>query len=390
HRAHVRGGLTVQTSATATGLFEKEAKRLRVITTSEVRTFRRCPREHHFTYRLLVRARRTAEPLRFGTLIHHGLEKWFHTVSLDAAREAMWSMKTKDTDAYELAKADAMITGYHHRWKDADLEVLAVEAPFECELINPLTGAPSKTYRLGGKIDAVVRLPDGRVAVVEHKSSAEDVSGGSVYWQKLRIDAQVSNYLAGARSIGFDATECIYDVARKPTAVPRLATPEEKREYTKPRTKLCPECKKKNAPPAPHTITTDAGDVQCVDSIVLTFRGGELYANQRATDETPDEYRARILKEQIGPEPEKYFIRGDVVRLKNEREEAAYDLWSTARAMREAELAQRWPRNPDACFRYGRPCTFFAVCSGAASLDDPTLFRIAESAHEELAEEKAA
>jgi hypothetical protein len=34
--------------------------------------------------------------------------------------------------------------------------------------------------------------------------------------------------------------------------------------------------------------------------------------------------------------------------------------------------------------RYGQECPFFAVCSGAASLDDGTLYRKAERAHEEL------
>jgi hypothetical protein len=36
---------------------------------------------------------------------------------------------------------------------------------------------------------------------------------------------------------------------------------------------------------------------------------------------------------------------------------------------------------------FGRACGFFPVCTGAASLEDRTLYRKAERAHEELAAE---
>ena len=359
-----------------------EPKRLPLISTSEVRCFRRCQQEHFFSYRLRVRPVKKAEALRFGTLVHSGLETWWQTVDLETTRATIHG---GESDPYELAKADALLTGYHHRWKSEDLEVLAVEAQFETALVNPVTGRESMTYRLAGKIDAIVRLADGRCAVVEHKTSAEDIGGGSDYWRRLRLDAQISNYLTGAQALGFDATTCIYDVVKKPGSRPRMATPIEAREYTKPRDKACPECKKKSAPPAPHTVD----GVECADGRVVTDPGGKLYANMRDTDEAPAEYRARILQD-IGERPEEYFVRGEVARLADEREDAALDLWQTARMMRESEIGARHPRNPDACIRYGRACPYFDVCTGVASLEDPTRFRVAETNHEELTEEKAA
>jgi hypothetical protein len=40
------------------------------------------------------------------------------------------------------------------------------------------------------------------VLVVEHKTSSEDVTPGSFYWSRLRMDGQVSVYFDGARALG--------------------------------------------------------------------------------------------------------------------------------------------------------------------------------------------
>jgi hypothetical protein len=73
------------------------------------------------------------------------------------------------------------------------------------------------------------------------------------------------------------------------------------------------------------------------------------------------------------------------VRSEEDERDAAYDLSNVAREIRESERAQRYPRNPNACVSpFGFACDFFDVCSHQASLDDPTRFRVARSAHEEL------
>ena len=84
-----------------------------------------------------------------------------------------------------------------------------------------------------------------------------------------------------------------------------------------------------------------------------------------------------------------YFARGDVVRLEAEMAEHMRDVWQLAEELRAAELVGSYPRNPDACMKYGRPCTFYDVCTGAASLNDATRFKRLETAHPELAPEAA-
>jgi hypothetical protein len=247
-------------------------------------------------------------------------------------------------DPYELARAEAMIVAYDARWSDEQYETLAVEVEFFTALVNPETGSASRTWRLGGKIDAIVRDAAGRVLIVEHKTATGEIGAGSEYWKRLRLDGQVSIYYEGARSLGFDVEACLYDVLGKPAQRPYKATPVEARKFTK---------------------------------------DGALYKTQRDADETPAEYRARLM-EAIAEAPLAYFTRGEVVRLQSEMDEAMFDVWQLGQQMRESERAGRYPRNPDACVRYGKTCQYFGVCTGEASLDDPTKFR-RSSLHPELA-----
>lgn len=322
----------------------------RLLSNSRLKVARSCQREHFNKYVLGFRPLDEGEALRFGTLIHLGLEAWWKASGdrLQAALDAISAVE--DLDPFDRVKAEVMLHGYHFRWCDEPYEVLAVEAHFECELVNPTTGRPSQTWRLGGKLDVIVRcLRTGHVLIIEHKTSSEDITPGSPYWRRLRMDSQVSTYYEGAQALGYDVRGCLYDVLGKPGLRPLKATPVETRKYTK---------------------------------------KGELYANQRAEDETPEEYRERLILDMTA-DPAGYFQRGDVVRLETEMAEALYDIWQTAQQIRESELAKRHPRNPDACQRYGRLCPYFEVCTGAASLEDPLLFTKSDDVHPELAGDTA-
>lgn len=242
-------------------------------------------------------------------------------------------MATLTTDPFDLARAEAMLRGYDARWGDemADYEVVFVEAEFRAPLINPETGAASRTWQRGGKLDAgCIHRPTDRRLIVEHKHSTEDIGPGTPYWRKLQMDGQVSGYFVGADALGFKAEACLYDVLGKP--------------------KLRP------------------------------YEPGK----KRAVAESPGEYRDRCI-EAIASEPNAYFQRGEVVRLEAEAAEALFDDWQTAVQMREAQRLGRFPRNPDACFKWGRACSFFEVCTGQASVSDPTRFRQSEHVNPELA-----
>lgn len=318
---------------------------LPLLTVSRARSFRRCPRHHQFAYELGYKPKEKSDPLAFGSLFHRALEAWWRSVPgvrLVAALDEI-NKNIEGVDEFDVAKAKELILGYDVRWGDERMNVERVEAQFELELRNPLTGAASRTWRLGGKIDAVVTR-NGQPWIVEHKTASDDITPGAAYWQKLRLDSQVSVYLEGASAIGFDVVGCIYDVIAKPALRPLKATPIETRKYTK---------------------------------------EGKLYANQRAMDETPDEFRQR-LREHIAENPERYYGRGEVVRLEQEAADAAWDLWQTAKSIRDAQVAGRHPRNPEACFQWARACEYFPVCTGQARIEDESIYRKLPNVHEEL------
>ena len=315
---------------------------MRLLTNSSLKAYRRCCRLFKLRYVDGWRCVVEDEVLRFGSLVHLGLEAWFRAQE-DRLAAALLAM-AGEADPFERARAEVLIEGYDARWSGEEMEVLAVEAEFRAPLINPETGAPSRTWDLAGKIDAVVKVPDSRVLVVEHKTSSENVDAGSDYWRRLRMDGQVSTYLNGARALGFDVAGCLYDVVSKPALRPLKATPPDARKFTK---------------------------------------TGALYANQRDADETPDAYRARLL-EALAVDPARYYSRGEVVRLDADLAEHAADVWQVGQTIRDGIRLKVFPRNPDGCIAWGRTCEYFDVCSGAASLDDPARFKRVEQVHSEL------
>ena len=321
---------------------------MRKITVSEMKAYRRCPRLHDIRYRQGYRTTGESGPLFLGKMVHAAIKSWMPGRDLALAHHELDSQSEgPPPDTIALATARAMMTGYHHRWAGDGLEVCAAEVEFAAPLVNPATGAASKTFELAGKIDAIVRDSRGDTWIVEHKTSSADISSGSTYWQQLRLDSQISTYMVGARSLGYRPVGVIYDVLRKPGLRPKMATPAESRKYTK---------------------------------------DGVLYATQRDTDESPAEFEQRILLD-IAEKPESYFVRGEVMRLESDEQEAAADCWQIARMIREAEVMARAPRNADACMAYSRACDYFAVCTHADSLDNADKFRRAEM-HEELGDAK--
>lgn len=346
-------------------------RKLPLLTNSRLACYRRCPREHYLRYVLGRVPPGRSQALRFGDLIHKGLEAWWQPRyaveiynrlpdAIEAMRATCRAIPEADRPEglpYDLARAEAMLLGYDARWGTEDHTVLGVEEEFRAPLRNPATGSPSRAWRLAGKLDVRVQDRKGRVLLIEHKSSSEDLSAGSAYWQRLRMDAQISFYLRGAEAaqLGDRPEGVIYDVLAKPATKPLRATPPEQRKYTQ--GKPCPYCKgSKMLAGSPCTACEGSG-----------YRDPpHLYAGQRLADETPTEYRDRLV-EAIAEAPERYYARCEVVRLDREVERHDREIWEWAKVMRKDEVHLH---NPDACVRYGSVCGFFGLCSGERSMEE--------------------
>lgn len=335
------------TTFVLTKLGEKALKKkpaLPLLTHSEIQTFQRCPREHHFSYRLLRRPKRVSHALMFGSAFDKLLQEWWKAGPLHGRNVVMETLEALEIDPFDKAKLRALLLGYDARWANEPLEVLKVQPVFRLPIFNPETNRKSKDFDLGGRLDVLVKdIRTGEIIILETKTTSLDIASESSYWHTIAaIDPQISTYYKGARALGYEAQRCTYDVIRKPQLVPLKATPEDKRQYKKGTT--------------------------------------ILYANQRAEDETPDEYFERIALD-ILESPEKYFAREPIVRL--EQDEAAHsaDLWMTAKQIKENEIKKRAPKHPGACRRFGSFCPFMPVCSGLLSIES---YDVVEERHGEL------
>lgn len=334
---------------------------VQIITKSRLAVYGQCQRLHDLSYVRGYRPVVESESMAWGSLLHAGLEAWWKAyqrgealLALPDAEAAMAAYRAAHIAAIDdaaYARAEVLIVAYDARWAAsmADYEVLGVEVEF----VATIPGR--KRLRVAGKIDVMLRRrSDGAELIVEHKTSGADLSLGSTYWARLRMDPQISIYFAGARELGHDPVACLYDVLVRPDQRPLKATPVEARKYTKATAK----------------------------------EPSRLYANQREADETASEFRERIAGV-VEANPEAYFARAEIVRLESEIEESRRDVEELALQIRSGAQTGVSPRNPNACFLYGRTCAFLSACDGTAALDDETKFRRVESMHEELSLEPA-
>lgn len=324
-----------------------------ILTNSRLACFRACPRRHYLKYELGLRSAEASLALRVGSAFHRALEAHAKGQDVEAA------LAQGIDDPFDLALVAAMFDGHQRRWADQPLEVLASELAFDLPLKNPETGAATPIFRIAGVIDAIVRLPDGRLALKEVKTTSRDFSPGADYWTRLHLDPQLSIYVLAAREMGFAVETVSYDVTRRPALRSLKATPPEARKFTK---------------------------------------DGRLYASQRDRDETPEEFAARVAAD-IVEKPDHYFARIEIARLDQDLEECARDVWRTQRVIRDCQLeseravarGQRatvaWAKSPDACMGNGITCEFLAVCTSGRPVetDTPEGFVRLADVHPEIA-----
>lgn len=121
-----------------------------LLTQSAMRAFRSCPRKFKNRYVLRMRPLKKKETQSTGHSVHAALDVFRRTGQLDSALAAL-----ETEEPFVRAKEGAMIIGYAARW-GAPKGVIAIEKTFRIPLVNPETGAASRTFSLGGRVDAIV------------------------------------------------------------------------------------------------------------------------------------------------------------------------------------------------------------------------------------------
>jgi RecB family exonuclease len=336
------------------------AAAVQTLTHSRLSCFRACPRKHYIRYELGIRPQEDEFHLRVGTGFHAALDAADKGQDVEAVLEAALS------NEYDLALVAAMVTGHRNRWDGEPVEVVASELPFEMPLRNPETGAATPLFTLAGVVDRIVRLGDGRLALMEYKTTSRDFAPGADYWTALHRDQQLSIYVHGARHLGYDISTILYDVTRRPAQRPS-AVPLRDAEGFK--------------------IVHDRGGQRVRTADGKKWR--ETADNEKGyvlqtRVETAEEFAKRV-SEAIAADPFRHFARIEIARLEDDLTACSAGLWQQMQTLRAMQRSGGWYANPASCITSYGSCAYAGICDRKdLATATPEGFARADDIHPEL------
>lgn len=328
----------------------------KLLTNSSTGTFKTCRRKYYWSYVCGIRTEYDGKALRIGSAYHEALDTLRVERSCDKAIETARSCYSQCPDNFDVREWKieretivALVNGYAWRWGDS-LTVLESEMNFQIRLRNPATNSPSTLFDLAGKLDGIVVIDESeRKAVLESKTTGDDISLESDYWQRLQLDSQPTIYIHGAREKGYTVDTVLWDATRKPTIKP-----------------------------SPIAIRDDLGV-----KIVLDEHGNRAQTNQgkwrqtgdkerglvlQTRDMTPDEWSKKLTAD-IGERPDFYYQRREIPRLDDDIDECRAELWEIQQTIRTAERENKWYKTVS--FSTCPHCPYFGLCSSKYNPNDP-------------------
>lgn len=252
----------------------------------------------------------------------------------------------------DACKVIALLWGYDQHWRANPWRTLAVEEVFHLPVVDPETGEASPQWTHAGKYDGRIVLQDScRHWLLEHKTAIEQIENPhDVYWQRLILDTQVSHYNLAGWQQGQPFEGTLYDVVRKPAirpkAIPKGTQTKKKREESG------------------VTIGTQAELLERQTFYGFPVPREVLHAER----ETPFLYGLRLAYT-VSQNTQQYYQRRPIPRSQDDLAEYAIELWRLAEGISEDRSSEYHPKNPDACFQYGRLCEYLPICSGEDTFD---------------------
>jgi len=266
--------------------------------------------------------------LHFGSLIHDCLELWHGERDLAKVLDRIDRLcpnRAQDEDQKrDWLNATAMMRGYAANYPSEDFEIVALEKTFEGPIVNPATGAASRSFVLAGKIDGIVRV-GGEYFVLEHKTASQMDAD---YLEKLWTDFQITLYAHYIeQTLGIPITGILYNVLVKARLQQSKGETEE--EYQERRAELLAKSK---------TGKTTA---------------------KRKMPETDEEFQQRLAEKYADP----LMFHREMLYLSRDRFDILRsELWELTQAFLDARRRDVFYQNTAFCFNYQRPCAYFALC----------------------------
>jgi hypothetical protein len=352
-----------------------------LLTPTRLSTQRRCPRQAWYRYELGLIRDRDETPRRFGTAFHDGREarnKGQELAQAIGQAVAGYATVPQWADpalwAVERLTVEAMLSAYDWRYPSADFAVVESEMTCRVPLLHPETHRAHRHFDMAGKLDGLVRLADGRLAVLEYKTTGQDITAESIYWLRLRCDPQISHYYLLARRLGHAVQTVLYDVTKRPQLKPRQIPLLDGDGLKIVLNRDGRRVLNKNGTPRQASSTAD---------------GYELQTRQ----ETAEEFAERLLAD-IGERPDFYFARREVPILEDELAAFSAELWQQAEQIVEMRRrAAKLPHPASAWFRSVSTqicdgCDYQSLCLQSVNVGPgdtpPTGFTWTDNAHPEL------
>jgi hypothetical protein len=293
------------------------------------RQFRNCRKACDWRYFQELVPLEKAPSLMFGSVIHQCLELWHKKRSLELVFDHIDRTYLNRT-ADGAAKADwhlarAMMAGYARIYPEENFEVIALEQEFSGPIINPETGAESRSFVLSGKIDGIVRMNNSHY-LLEHKTASQINAG---YLDRLWTDFQIILYSWYAEKyLGYKIDGVIYNILAK--AKLKQSQGETEAEFEVRRSAL-----------------------------IAKSKTGRSSA-KRKMPEADEDFQRRLTEKYSDPQ---MFHREMLFISRDQFKELQAELWELSQAMLEARRRNAFYRNTSYCFQYNRPCPYYALCT---------------------------
>jgi len=262
------------------------------------------------------------------------------------------------------------LSGYRWNYSNAPVEVLARELKFSMPLLGP-SGRALPNVCVDGMIDKLVRY-NGKLAIVEHKSTSKSVDSDSSFWAHLKLDVQTTLYIAAAQKMQLDGdleaygvkptdeliNTILYDAWHKPGISPKKLTQADSKKFVETGEYMGQQF-------SPYTITGGGNDWM-IDDKLLEIEPGKKEGTF-AIRETTEMFGARLLVD-ITERPEFYFARKELSKTGDEMKRFRGELLSiycTIRNMLKTDSFYHDEHSCEATFR----CDYTNECYNGIELD---------------------
>ena len=266
--------------------------------------------------------------LRFGSAIHQFLECLHRTRDLfqvsDLVDRTYPNRAGDEEQKRDWHLAMAIMKGYAVRYPDEEFEVVDLEKTFEGKIVNPATGATSRSLTLAGRVDGIV-LIGNEYFLLEHKTASVLDSG---YIERLWTDFQITLYAWYVEQVlGIRISGVIYNIIVKA-----------KLQQSKGETEV--EFESRRA------------------ELIAKSKTGKSSAKRRMP-ETDDEFHFRLCVKYCEPT----MFHREILYISRDRFAVLQsELWELTQNFLDARRRDTWYQNTSQCFQYGRPCSYFPLC----------------------------